>query len=128
MPLHLPEMAYAPTNEMGVMFLFALMARRLGFVVQRLQAGFPDCEAMRETAPGRCQLVWIEFEFESRNFAKHRHRRDGCDMIVCWKHNWKDCPLEVIALSEVVREIERQFSPRRHGGTEKSGDRDRVIW
>jgi hypothetical protein len=104
-PLGLPELAYAPTNEMGVMFAFAVMARRLGFVVQRLQMGFPDCEAMRETAPGRCQRVWIEFEFESRNFAKHRHRRDGCDLIVCWKHNWKDCPLEVIELSEVVKRL-----------------------
>lgn len=101
-PLGLPELAYAPTNEMGVMFLFALMARKLGFVVQRLQTGYPDCEAMRETAPGKCQRVWIEFEFESRNFAKHRHRKDGCDIIVCWKHNWKECPLEVIALSEVL--------------------------
>ncbi|HEY7402728.1 MAG TPA: hypothetical protein VIB39_04355 [Candidatus Angelobacter sp.] len=100
MPLHLPEMAYAPMNEAGVMFLFALMARRLGFVVQRLQTGFPDCEAMREVAPGQCQRVWIEFEFESKNFAKHRHRRDGCDLIVCWRHNWKECPMEVIALSD----------------------------
>ncbi len=101
-PLGLPELAYAPTNEMGVMFLFALMAYRLGFVVQRLQPGYPDCEAMRETAGGQCQRVWIEFEFESRNFAKHRHRRDGCDVIVCWKHNWKGCPLEVIELKTAL--------------------------
>ena len=101
-PLGLPEMAYAPTNEMGVMFLFALMARRLGFVVQRLQPGYPDCEAMRQMAHGQCQRVWIEFEYESRNFLKHRHRRDGCDVIVCWKHNWRDCPVEVIELSKII--------------------------
>ncbi|HKD79711.1 MAG TPA: hypothetical protein VKH81_08455 [Candidatus Angelobacter sp.] len=121
-PLGLPELAYAPTNEMGVMFLFALMARRLGFVVQRLQMGFPDCEAMREVTPGHCQRIWIEIEFESRNFAKHRHRRDGCDLIVCWRHNWKECPLEVIALSDQLSAIGKpSISPRRHGGTEKSG-------
>jgi hypothetical protein len=109
-PLHLPELAHEPTNEMGVMFVFALMARRLGFVVQRLQMGFPDCEALREVAPGQWQRVWIELEFESRNFAKHRHRHDGCDVIVCWKHNWKDCPLEVIELKKAISDQHSAFS------------------
>jgi hypothetical protein len=102
-PLHLPEMAHEPTNETGVLFVFGIMARRLGFVVHRLQTGFPDCIAMRETARGKWQRVRIEFEFESRNFLKHRHRHDRCDVIVCWTHNWKECPLEVIELSKVVR-------------------------
>ena len=68
-----------------------------------MQAGFPDCIAMRETAPGKWQRVRVEFEFESRNFRKHRHRQDRCDVIVCWVHNWKECPLEVVELSKVVR-------------------------
>ncbi|HEY4677135.1 MAG TPA: hypothetical protein VIJ01_08240 [Candidatus Angelobacter sp.] len=97
-PLPWPELAHEPTNELGVVFVFGMMARRLGFVVHRLQAGFPDCIAMREVAPGVWQRVRIEFEFESRNFKKHKHRRDKCDVIVCWKHNWKDCPLDVVEL------------------------------
>ena len=97
-PLPWPELAHAPVNELGVVFVFGMMARRLGFVVHRLQAGFPDCIAMREVAPGVWQRVRIEFEFESRNFLKHKHRRDKCDVIVCWKHNWKDCPLDVVEL------------------------------
>ncbi len=127
-PLNLPEMAYEPTNEAGVLFLFALMARQLGFMVLRLQTGFPDCEAMRETASGLCQRVWIEFEFESRNFAKHRHRLDGCDAIVCWRHNWKECPLEVIELGkEIGRSGHRAIGnltteTRRHGDNWSNGD------
>ena len=92
-------------NELGVLFVFGVMARRLGLVVHRLQARFPDCIAMRETARGKWQLLRIEFEFESRNFLKHRHRVDRCDLIVCWKHNWKECPLDVIELSKVVAEL-----------------------
>jgi hypothetical protein len=102
-PLQLPELAHEPTNELGVIFVFGVTARRLGFVVHRMQAGFPDCIAMREIAPGKWQRVRVEFEFESRNFLKHRHRKDRCDVIVCWVHNWKECPLEVIELSKVVR-------------------------
>jgi HNH endonuclease len=103
-PLLLPEMAHAPTNELGVMFLFGALARRLGFVVHRIRGKYPDCIAVRETAPGVWQRVRIEFEFDSRNFVKHRHRKDGCDLIVCWRHGWKDAPewIEVVELSKVV--------------------------
>jgi len=101
-PLQWPELAHAPVNELGVVFVFGMMARRLGFVVHRLQAGFPDCIAMREVAPGVWQRVRIEFEFESRNFLKHKHRKDKCDVIVCWKHNWKDCPLDVVELGREI--------------------------
>ena len=116
-PLQLPELAHAPVNELGVVFVFGAMARRLGFIVHRLQAGFPDCIAMREMGPGQWQRVRIEFEYESRNFLKHRHRADRCDLIVCWRHNWKECPLEVLELREEIAKIENL--PRRHGDTEK---------
>lgn len=101
-PMMLPEMAHEPVNELGVVFVFGMLARRLGFVVLRIQPEFPDCEAMFEVARGVWQRVRIEFEFESRNFLRHRHRKDGCDMIICWRHNWPECPpnLEVIELSK----------------------------
>jgi hypothetical protein len=104
-PLALPELAYEPVNEAGVVFAFGMVARRLGFTVHRIQVEFPDCEAMREVAPGQWQRVRIEFEFESKNFLKHGHRKNGCDLIVCWSHNWPECPkrVEVIELKKVVR-------------------------
>lgn len=103
-PLLLPEMAHAPTNELGVMFLFGALARRLGFVVHRIRGKYPDCIAVRETAPGVWQRVRIEFEYDSRNFVKHKHRKDGCDVIVCWKHSWKDVPegIEVVELEKFI--------------------------
>jgi hypothetical protein len=41
-PLGLAAMAHAPTNELGVLFLFGIVAADLGFRVERLQAAFPD--------------------------------------------------------------------------------------
>jgi hypothetical protein len=104
-PLGLAAMAHAPTNELGVLFLFGIVAADLGFRVERLQAAFPDCEAKREVAPGKWELVLIELEIYSRNFKSHRHDPKGCHVIVCWKHNWPDCPewLEVIELSKIVK-------------------------
>lgn len=99
-----PGLLYEPTNEAGVLFVFAAMAHRLGFEVESLQTGFPDCEARRQIRPGRWQRVRIEIEFESRSFVDHRHDPKGCEMIVCWRHNWKKCPkeIEVIELGPIV--------------------------
>jgi HNH endonuclease len=101
-PLTFSPLTYAPTHEGGVIFLFGVMARELGFAVSRIQPEFPDCEAMREIQPGRWQRVRIEFEYESRNFVSHGHAVAGCDLIVCWNHNWEACPLEVVELRSVV--------------------------
>lgn len=103
-PVLVPGLAYEPANESGVIYLFGIIGRQLGFHVERLQIDFPDCEAMREIQPGKWQRVRIEFEFESRNFRNHGHPAEQCDLIVCWRHNWEECPdcLEVIELSRAV--------------------------
>jgi Homing endonuclease associated repeat len=101
-PMWPGPLAYAPVNELGVVFLFGVMAQQLGFVVHRLQTEFPDCEAMRQVGDQRWQLVRIEFEYESRNFLKHMHEASECDLIVCWRHNWAECPLEVVELRKAV--------------------------
>jgi hypothetical protein len=97
-PLLTSPLSCAPINELGVVFLFGSVAREMGFVVTRLQQEFPDCEALRQIQPGRWQRVQIEFEYESRNFLVHEHKVEDCDLIVCWSHNWPECPLEVVEL------------------------------
>jgi hypothetical protein len=99
-----------PVNEMGVVFLFGAVAERLGFWVLRIQAEYPDCEALRLVSEDRLQLVRIEFENESRNFLKHMHDASECDLIVCWKHNWPECPLEVVELKTVLSDRLSAFS------------------
>ena len=90
----------APVNEQGVIFLFGAMAEKLGFAVLKIRAEYPDCEALMRLEDGRQVMVKIEFEYESKNFLKHMHEASKCDLIVCWKHNWPECPLEVIELRE----------------------------
>jgi len=95
---------HGPINEDGVIYLFGTVSYRLGFVVTLIQGAFPDCYALRLVDVDRWQPVRIEFEYESRNFLRHLHDPKGCDIIVCWKHNWPECPLEVIELSKIVGE------------------------
>ncbi len=112
-----PGLTYAPINEDGVIFLFALMNSDentdLGFSMESLAEPFPDAlvvdyRANRE----RGVKKYIEFEFLSSNFAKHDHDPAKCDIIVCWEHDWKDCPpnLEVIELRALIKELERDTS------------------
>ena len=93
-PLH-----YAPANEQGVVFLFAHLARKLRMQVDEIRQGFPDCVAFEKTSGGE-RRVRIEFELRSSAFRLHGHPARGCDCIVCWEHDWPDCPsrLRVIEL------------------------------
>jgi hypothetical protein len=106
-PLDFPFLRHEPVNELGVVLLFGMLAKELGYVVESMQAGFPDCEAKRQIGPKRWQRVQIEFEFESRNFLAHNHPLTGCDVIVCWHHNWPDCPahIEVLELSSRIKSL-----------------------
>jgi hypothetical protein len=103
-PLSVKGLQHAPTNEQGVVLLFGMMAEALGYVVESVGGEYPDCEAKRRvaTAPERWQRVRIEFEWRSRNFRVHRHDPKGCDLIVCWEHDWPECPVEVVELRREV--------------------------
>ncbi len=102
-----PGLVHEPMDELGVVYVFGMVAHSMGFAVLRTQATFPDCEAIREIQPGKWQRVRIEFEYESRNFVKHGHNKDECDLIVCWRHNWAECPkeLEVVELKREIAKI-----------------------
>jgi len=108
-PMDFPALRHEPVNEQGVVLLFGMVAKHLGYVVESVQAGFPDCEAKRQIAPKRWQRVNLEFEFESRNFRDHGHPSTGCDVIVCWHHTWPDCPahIEVLDLSSLIKSLRR---------------------
>ena len=106
-PLNFPDLRCAPINEMGVVFLFGALSKRLGFRVEAVHAGFPDCYAKRLIDPKgpHYENVKIEFEYTSKNFLQHDHYSEHCDLIVCWIHDWQECPVEVIALKDVLAKL-----------------------
>ena len=106
-PTQLPGLAHEPVNEMGVLVLFSMLSRQLGFIVDAVQAAFPDLLARMEVQPGRWQPVRIEVEYLSSSFRRHGHDARQCDLIVCWRHDWKNCPpnLQVLELSKIVKQL-----------------------
>lgn len=89
------SLSCAPVNELGVVYLFGVLHETFDLKIESIQAGFPDCIARRRIGPNRWEEVRIEFEYDSRSFVTHGHAPDGVDVIVCWRHNWKECPKEI---------------------------------
>ncbi len=101
--IDLPILNYAPLNEKGVILLFGYYLQDLGIShVEEIKSGFPDAIAMQSIGNGKYKRIRIEFEFRSSSFIRHNHPIDECDVIVCWIHDWHDCPLEVIELQTAL--------------------------
>lgn len=43
-PIDFRGFRHAPINEQGVVYLFGMVSRELGFYIEAVQQGFPDCE------------------------------------------------------------------------------------
>jgi transcriptional regulator with XRE-family HTH domain len=112
-PIYFKGLRNAPLNEQGVVYLFALVADKLGFTVEAIGTKFPDCQAkMRIDKRGvRWRPVRIEFEYLSSHFKNQKHPAEGCDVIVCWKNDWSNCPphIQVIELSTAIRKLGARF-------------------
>lgn len=106
-PLNFRGLRHEPINEQGVVFLFGMVAHDLGFLVEAVGVPFPDCRAKRLVKGGHYVEVDVEFEFRSRNFwIGHGHDPKACDLIVCWEHDWPDCPIEVLELKSAIKRLD----------------------
>ncbi len=97
------DLHYAPENELGVVFLFATLAKKWRLVVEKIQAAFPDCTAYQKVG-GKDRRIRIEFEFRSSSARYHGHDLSKCDWIVCWEHDWPQVPKHLH-----VVELRREF-------------------
>ncbi len=106
--LNFRGLQHAPINEQGVVFLFGMVASELGYAVESVATGFPDCEGKRRIrGPAETwERVRIEFEYQSRNFREHGHDANECVLIVCWEHNWPECPIEVLELRSAILQLD----------------------
>lgn len=104
-PIDFRGFRHAPINEQGVVYLFGVVSYELGFIVEAVHAQYPDCEAKRQIGKDRWQRVRIEFEYKSSNYRDHGHDPAGADLIVCWEHNWPECPIEVLELRKAIDEL-----------------------
>jgi hypothetical protein len=106
-PIDFRGLRHAPINEQGVVFLFAMVSRELGFNIESVQQGFPDCEGkyIFDYKKNLWAKARIEFEYRASNFEQHGHDPNQCDFIVCWLNDWPDCPVNVIELKAEILKL-----------------------
>jgi hypothetical protein len=111
--VHFRGLKFAPLNDKGVAYLFGMVSHELGFVIEALRAEVPDCEGKRclDTTGNQWEHVKLSFEYKSSDFKKHGHSEDESDIIVCWLHDWDDCPLEVLELRSTVSLLDVSEQP-----------------
>jgi hypothetical protein len=103
-PIHFRGLRFAPVNEKSVAYLFGMISHELGFVIEALRTESPDCEGKRclDTTNNKWEQVKIDFEYKSSDFEVHGHNETETDIIVCWIHDWDECPLEVLELRSTI--------------------------
>ncbi len=103
-PIDFRGVRHAPVDIGGVIFLFGMVAREIGFHVEAMSSGFPRCEAKRQLSPGKWARLRIDFELESRQFRDAGRNPGACDLIVCWRDTWPDRPatLDILALDGLL--------------------------
>jgi len=88
---------YSPVKEQGVVGLFISILKDLNMKIEQLRQEFPDCVIHRYNGKEWIR-EYVEFELYSKNFKVHKHDPTKCDLLVCWEHNWEECPIEVLEL------------------------------
>ncbi len=106
-PIEFRGVRHAPVDVGGVIFLFGMVARELGFNVEAMSSGYPRCEAKRQIAPGKWARLRIDFELESRHFRDAGRNPASCDLLICWRDTWPDRPssLDVLPLERVLQTL-----------------------
>ncbi len=109
-------LCFAPQTEQEVIILFSRISQQLlKMKIEYVSTRFPDAiirikESKKEG--GKWVSKFAEFEKNSSDFKKHGHLKQmkngnkECDMIICWKHDWKEKPKD-IEIEEIRKEIEK---------------------
>ena len=111
-PMIATRMLFSPVNELGVVTLFAMYHRELGFpYILKIKRDYPDGIVIDEFG----EVKTIEFELFASNFLIHGHDAEKCDHIICWQNDLDESTEEeriktlrkkVLALKERLGKLE----------------------
>jgi len=128
--IDLERMIYAPTDEMGVVFLAGILSDKLGIShIEEIHSdSFPDAIGLvsdqRSNGWSSLKRVRIEFEYASSNFKLHKHPIEQCDLIICWVNDWPSCPIRVV---ELCKRFQSFTEEKTHKATVKNEFRTATI-
>lgn len=104
-PLQFRGLRFAPVNRLGVAYLFGMICHELGYILETPRNGAPDFEARRslDTDGRQWGHLTLSFDFRSSDLRQRLLSNDDpCDLLICWIHDWPECPREVMELRKII--------------------------
>jgi hypothetical protein len=101
---------YAPINDKGVAYIFGMVSLELGYIIEGIGEDPPEYDGRRcvDTTDNSWERIKINIGFKSSEFET-KGEKDG-ELIVCWIHDWDDCPLEVLELKSTIQLLDDSTS------------------
>lgn len=99
---------YSPVDTRGVIYIFGLVSEELSYIVESFGedklcfAGKRNLSLENE----KWEAVNIGFTLNSSDLKGSGRLTKNCQLLVCWKHEWEECPVEVLELSSVLPGLE----------------------
>ncbi|MCP4580267.1 MAG: hypothetical protein GY839_01520 [candidate division Zixibacteria bacterium] len=86
---------YSPVNRAGVLLIFARLLDEFDMLVEEIA---DDCGfvIVRRRVDAGWERVKISLSFKSSEFSNGSP--DDGDLLICWHHDWPDCPLKTFEL------------------------------
>jgi hypothetical protein len=84
-----------------------MISKELGFLIESIRTEYPDCEGKKcvDEKENPLEHTLKEFEYKSSQFKQHGHSPEDCDLIICWIHDWEECPIEVLELRSKIKHL-----------------------
>lgn len=108
--MDLGVLRWTPTTHDGVVVLFVEYREPLGFpIIEWIRPQFPDACVWQKLSKNKHIKRYVEFELFSSYYKEHtinpKHRMKKCHYVVCWEHDWQDCPIPNIELKTEIPKI-----------------------
>lgn len=111
--IHFRGLQFPPADRSGVIYLFGMVAVELGFFLETAgeNAGFSGFRTHRldETEWSPVKLCFV---YQSDELIGKESELNEFSHVICWEHNWSQCPLPVVGLSALIRELPNFKRPR----------------
>jgi hypothetical protein len=101
---------YAPVNRAGVLLIFSRLLDEFDMLVEETAEDCRYIIARRRVDTGqpgssRWERVKIALAYESLEIQEDENvgtdSYGTADLLICWQHNWPDCPLETFELRSI---------------------------
>ena len=107
-PLNFRGLKSAPVDTRGVIYVFGLVSEELNFVVESFGSD-KFCFSSRRNLSideEKWEKVNIGFALDSLDLKGSGRLSKNCELIVCWRHGWKECPVEVLELKTTLPHLD----------------------